>query len=140
MLALCTLSFSPIHAEQLYPNIEGDTIYEDDRVIIQSFRLEPGQWEGVHTHPRHQLVIVTNDSDKVISTFGNKEYVFINDEAVDTSPSAFWRPGPVTLEDQHNSGNLGTRTLEWIAITFKKESIAADIRTNETRDLVPMND
>ena len=39
---------------------------------------------------------------------------------------AFWRPGPVFMSDEHESGNTGTRPLEWIAITFKKESISTD--------------
>ena len=30
------------------------------------------------------------------------------------------------MSDEHESGNTGTRPLEWIAITFKKESISTD--------------
>ncbi len=132
---------SPLsHAEQQYPNIKGDLVFEDDRVIVQRFRLEPGQWEGLHTHPEHQLVIVLKDTEKVVSTFGDKEYFFTNDDAANSIPSAFWRPGPVSLEDKHNSGNLGSRTLEWIAITFKKDSIASERDIVNTEDLVPPAD
>ena len=104
-------------------NIDGELIHEDDRVIIQKFVLQPGQWEGIHTHPEHQLVIVLKDTEQVVSLFGDKKQVYNSEDPASTPMSAFWRPGPVTLEDKHNSGNLGTRPLEWIAITFKKESI-----------------
>ncbi len=132
---------SPLsQAEQQYPNIKGDLVFEDERVIVQRFRLEPGQWEGLHTHPEHQLVIVLKDTEKVVSTFGDKEYFFTNEDVDNSIPSAFWRPGPVSLEDKHNSGNLGGRTLEWIAITFKKDSIASEREIETTEDLVPAAD
>ena len=40
-----------------------------------------------------------------------------------TSIGAFWRQGPVFISDEHESGNTGTRPLEWIAITFKSDSV-----------------
>jgi len=30
------------------------------------------------------------------------------------------------MSDEHESGNTGDRTLEWIAITFKSDSVATD--------------
>ena len=44
-------------AQQEYPNIEGETLLEDDRVVVQRFVLESGEWEGIHEHPENQLVI-----------------------------------------------------------------------------------
>ena len=114
-------------AQQTYPNIEGEVLLDDERVIVQRFRLEPGEWEGIHSHPEYQLVIVLQSSDELTSRFGDTETVFANvEEQRDESLSVFWRPGPVELADQHESGNTGTRTLEWIAITFKSSSIETD--------------
>lgn len=111
--------------QQEYPNIDGQTILEDDRVIVQRFVLEPGQWEGIHEHPEYQLVIVLNSTDELTYRFRGSETVIPGSSDDDSdSISAFWRPGPVSMSDEHESGNTGTRPLEWIAITFKSESVA----------------
>ena len=126
--AICSLLLcSAANAQQTYPNVEGETLLEDDRVIVQRFVLEPGKWEGVHEHPEHQLVIVVNATDELTYRIGDSNRVFTreNDEELQRITS-FWRPGPVLLSDDHESGNTGTRPLEWIAITFKSESIATD--------------
>ncbi|NKB39364.1 MAG: hypothetical protein GKR93_19705 [Gammaproteobacteria bacterium] len=114
--------------EQTYPNVPGEILMEDDRVIVQKFVLEPGQWEGIHSHPEHQLVITLKRSDEVTYRIGDKEtkFKFTEEDLRNKSHSVFWRPGPVHLSDQHESGNTGSKTLEWIAITFKRDSIASD--------------
>ncbi len=120
---VCSTSF----AQQSYPNISGEVLLDDDRVVVQRFRLEPGEWEGIHSHPEYQLVIVLRSTDELTHRFGDTETVLANvDEQREERLSAFWRPGPVELADQHESGNTGTRTLEWIAITFKSSSIETD--------------
>ncbi len=35
-----------------YPNIPGETLLENDRLVVQKFVVRPGQWEGIHTVPR----------------------------------------------------------------------------------------
>ena len=119
------LFFSTANAQQHYPNVEGEVLLEDDRVVVQHFVLQPGQWEGIHEHPEHQLVIVLSPTDSLTYRRLGSERVFVGDDD-DESMSAFWRPGPVLMSDQHESGNTGTRPLEWIAITFKTASISTD--------------
>jgi predicted metal-dependent enzyme (double-stranded beta helix superfamily) len=114
-------------AQQFYPNIDGKIIIDDDRVTVQHFVLQPGQWEGIHEHPEHQLVIVLNSTDELTYRFRGSEKVFTGSDDPDSDDmSGFWRPGPVLMSDEHESGNTGSRPLEWIAITFKNESIATD--------------
>ncbi len=38
-----------------YPNIPGELLLENDKVVVQKFIVEPGQWEGVHTRPGDQI-------------------------------------------------------------------------------------
>lgn len=117
----------PAFAQQTYPNIEGKTLYDDERVIVQQFKLEPGIWEGIHEHPEHQLVIVLSSTDELRYRFRGKERVFTESgDQEDDNYNVFWRPGPVSMEDQHESGNTGTRNLEWIAITFKSDSLSIE--------------
>ncbi|MDH3468230.1 MAG: hypothetical protein OES26_20360 [Gammaproteobacteria bacterium] len=119
--------FSLADAQQHYPNIDGEVLLDDDRVVVQRFVLEPGQWEGIHEHPQYQLVIVLNTTDELTSRFRGAERVFPGSEDDDSdSIGAFWRQGPVFIGDQHESGNTGTRPLEWIAITFKSDSVATE--------------
>ena len=122
-------------AQQSYPNISGEVLLDDERVVVQRFRLEPGEWEGIHEHPEHQLVIVLQSSDELTQRFGDSETVLSIDEAQrPQSMSVFWRPGPVALSERHETGNTGTRTLEWIAITFKSASIASDDAAAQRED------
>ena len=119
--------FSLADAQQHYPNIDGEVLLDDERVVVQRFVLEPGQWEGIHEHPQYQLVIVLNTTDELTSRFRGAERVFPGSEDDDSdSIGAFWRQGPVFIGDQHESGNTGTRPLEWIAISFKSDSVATE--------------
>ena len=124
--SLFVFALSLAQAQREYPNIDGETLLEDDRVIVQRFVLEPGQWEGVHERPEYQLVIVLNATDELTFRFRGAERLFPGSKEGDEAMEAFWRPGPVFLSDQHDSGNTGTRPLEWIAVTFKTDSIATD--------------
>lgn len=112
--------------KQTYPNIGGEILLDDDRVIVQRFVLEPGQWEGIHEHPEHQLVIVLNNTDELTFRYGGTEKVFTNYGEDSEALVSFWRPGPVSMSDQHDSANIDTRQLEWIAITFKSDSAATE--------------
>ena len=81
--ALLTLVFGIAHAQQTYPNIEGELILEDDRVVVQRFVLEPGQWEGIHEHPEYQLVIVLKSTDELTFRFRGAETKFVADDKAD---------------------------------------------------------
>ena len=127
VLSFFFLVVSLAEAQQHYPNIDGDILLEDDRVVVQRFVLEPGDWEGIHEHPEYQLVIVLNSTDELTYRFRGAERVFPRPKDDDSDRmEAFWRPGPVFISDQHDSGNTGTRPLEWIAVTFKSDSVATD--------------
>ena len=129
IVGIVLLGASSAEGQQTYPNITGETILEDDRVIVQRFVLEPGQPEGIHEHPEYQLVIVLQSSNGLVTKFRGEERIFNRTGDEPDRPGgigAFWRPGPVLLSDEHESINTGTRPLEWIAITFKRDSIAVE--------------
>ena len=46
---------NPCH--MYYPNIPGEVLLENDKLVVQRFIIEPGQWEGIHRHPADQLYI-----------------------------------------------------------------------------------
>ena len=45
------------HVPQIFPNIPLELLLENDRMIVQRVRVEPGQWTGVHSHPGNQVYI-----------------------------------------------------------------------------------
>ncbi|MDP7255289.1 MAG: hypothetical protein QGF00_37215, partial [Planctomycetota bacterium] len=40
-----------------YPNIPGELVLENDKLVVQRFIIQPGQWEGIHSHPGNQVYI-----------------------------------------------------------------------------------
>jgi len=58
-LLLCSNGWAeqsnPCH--QYYPNIPGELLLENDKLVVQRFTIQPGQWEGIHRHPPDQLYI-----------------------------------------------------------------------------------
>ena len=40
-----------------YPNIPGELLLENEHVVVQRFIIEPGQWEGIHSHPGNQIAV-----------------------------------------------------------------------------------
>lgn len=130
----CVFLFSAAGGQQYYPNIPGEILLDDDRVVVQHFVQEPGVWEGPHSHPEYQLVIVLNSSNEVTILQNGKETVLTYPDEQPERIPVWWRPGPVELSDQHDSANTGDQPIEWIAITFKSDSIATDNPPTQIRN------
>ncbi len=102
------------HVSTFYPDIPGEVLLENDRVVVQRFLVEPGQWEGVHSHPGDQVYVTVRGG--VWS--GRRNGI----ERIGTQPSKAGSVGwmdAVELSEQHNSGNTGDTTIELIWITLK---------------------
>jgi mannose-6-phosphate isomerase-like protein (cupin superfamily) len=102
------------HAPQTYPNIPLDLILDNDRMIVQRVRVEPGQWTGIHSHP------------------GNQVYIHIRGGiwserrgGLQSPPSPFSEAGSVgwidavDLGEAHESGNTGDTTIDLVLVTLK---------------------
>ena len=97
---------------QSYPNIPGKLLLDNDKVVIQRFTFPPGQWEGVHAHPANQIYIHLTEAHWK-ARFGDR---------VSTgrypAGSIGWY-GPVHLEDDHESVNIGPEPIDLIWVTLK---------------------
>jgi oxalate decarboxylase/phosphoglucose isomerase-like protein (cupin superfamily) len=102
------------HAGQFYPNIPLELLLENDRLIVQRVQVEPGQWEGIHSHP------------------GNQVYIHIKGGiwserrgGVQSSPSPFSKAGSVGWTDAvdlnvgHEIGNTGDTTIDLVLVSIK---------------------
>ena len=102
------------HAPQIYPNIPLKLLLENDRVIVQRVQVEPGQWEGVHSHPGNQIFIHIKGGIWSERRGG-----------VQSPPKPFSKSGTVGWMDAvdlsigHESGNTGDTTIDLIWITLK---------------------
>ena len=133
LLLLCSTVFNvfadetnnPCH--QYYPNIQGDVLLENEKVVVQKFTFPPGQWEGVHSHPPDQLYIHLKGGHWTVK-YGDTTY------PAEFSPtgSVGWY-GPVPLSAQHESMNAGNEPIELIWVTLK-ESCAKQRKQQSSDD------
>ncbi|MEM7226978.1 MAG: hypothetical protein AAF495_28675 [Pseudomonadota bacterium] len=101
---------SPCH--QYYPNIEGEVLLENDKVVVQRFIFPPGQWEGVHSHPPDQLYIHIKGGHWTVRYGDSKTSGYSADGSVG------WY-GPVPLSADHESVNSGDEPIDLIWVTLK---------------------
>ena len=101
-----------------YPNIPGELLLENDRIVVQKFIIQPGQWEGIHSHPGNQLYVHIKGGKWAVH-YGDKETV-----SEDPDGSVGWFP-KVDLSEKHQSGNIGDKPIELLWITLKPCGSAA---------------
>ncbi len=102
---------NPCH--QYYPNIPGEVLLENDKVVVQKFVFPPGVWEGVHSHPPDQLYIHLKGGEWTVK-YGEKTYP----PQYSATGSVGWY-GPVPLSAKHESVNSGHEPIELIWVTLK---------------------
>ena len=103
----------PYH--QYYPNIPGEVLLENDKVVVQRFVIEPGQWEGVHPHPGNQIYIHIRGGEWT-GRLGGKTV----DVGFSETGSVGWMDA-IDISEQHESGNTGDTPIELIWVTLKQD-------------------
>jgi predicted metal-dependent enzyme (double-stranded beta helix superfamily) len=98
---------------QHYPNIEGEVVFENDKVVVQRYVVQPGQWEGVHTHSGNQLYVHLKGGEWTMR-YGDKKETSVAEDG-----SVGWME-KVTLSQDHESGNTGKTPIEFLWITLKQ--------------------
>jgi quercetin dioxygenase-like cupin family protein len=112
---LITLAATPLATRQpyqYYPNIPGEVLLENDRVVVQRFIIEPGQWEGVHSHPGNQVYIHIRGGEWTVRRGEEKRTSYAEDGSVG------WMDA-IDISEDHESGNTGDTTIELIWVTLK---------------------
>ena len=99
--------------QQYYPNIPGELLLENDKLVVQRFTVQPGQWEGIHRHPPAQLYIHIK---------GGEWTVKYGDGATTSySPTGEigWDDSATELSELHESGNTGDESIDLVWVTLK---------------------
>ena len=102
------------HAPQFYPNIPLELLLENDRMIVQRVQVEPGQWEGIHSHPGNQVFIHIKGGEWA----GCRNGKSTNSRTVREDGAVGWMDA-VDLSEGHESGNTGDTTIDLIWVTLK---------------------
>lgn len=96
-----------------YPNIPGEDVLENDRVIVQRFKINPGQWEGIHAHNPNTFYIFIKGGHWMTKSKQHPQGV--PGSAKDGLVA--WMD-TIDMSDEHQSGNAGTNSTEvvWVAL------------------------
>jgi predicted metal-dependent enzyme (double-stranded beta helix superfamily) len=99
-----------------YPNIPGEDLLENDRVVVQRFTVNPGQWEGVHAHRPNMLYIHVKGGQWATRSKKEPEHAYPQ-----PSPDGEvgWMP-IIDISEGHESGNIGTEPIDLIWVTLKE--------------------
>lgn len=104
---------SPDIAEmpQTYPHIPLEMLLENDQMIVQRAKIEPGQWTGPHSHPGNQVYVQI--------TGGNWSE---RRDSMQSSQSAYREAGSVGWIDAgeaHDVGNIGDTPIDLVLVTIR---------------------
>ena len=104
---------NPCH--QHYPNIPGEPLLENDKLVVQRFIIQPGQWEGIHSHPGNQIYVHIKGGEWSGRIGGKSEY----SGEIDEDGSVGWMDA-IPLSAGHDSGNTGNTPIDIIYVTLKE--------------------
>ena len=99
-----------------YPNIPGEDLLENARVVVQRFVVQPGQWEGVHGHPPNMLYIHIKGGQWAARSKHEAEHSY-------PAPSEDGKIGwmtPVDISEGHESGNIGKSPIDLIWVQLRQ--------------------
>ena len=106
----------PLWAPVDYPHVPGEDLFENDRLIVQRFTVDPGQWEGVHAHHPNTLYIHIKGGQWAVRSANEPQYTYS-----ETSPDGEvgWMDA-IDISDGHESGNVGAEPIDLIWISLKQ--------------------
>ncbi len=102
------------HVPQHYPNIPLELLLENHRMIVQRVQVEPGQWEGIHSHPGNQIYIHIKGG----TWSGRRDGVQSPPSPPSVDGSVGWMDA-IEISERHESGNTGDTTIDLIWVTLK---------------------
>lgn len=101
-----------------YPNIPGELLLDNDKLVVQRFIVEPGEWEGIHRHPPDQLYIMLTGGEWTVR-YGDE-----SETSWSPKGEIGWSDQATELDAMHQSGNTGDEPIDLIWVTLKPGCMA----------------
>ena len=101
-----------------YPNIPGEVLLENDKLVVQRFTIATGEWEGIHRHPHEQLDIHINGGEWTV------KYVDDATTRVSATGGLGWSEPATQRGAMHESGNTGDEPIDLLWVTLKPGCMA----------------
>ena len=98
---------------QYYPNVPGETLLDNDKLVVQRFIIEPGVFEGIHRHPPNQLYIHVKGGEWTVK-YGDE-----SETGMSPDGEIGWSDTGTPLSAQHESGNTGDEPIDLIWVALK---------------------
>jgi len=98
-----------------YPNIAGEDVLENDWMIVQRFKMKPGEWEGVHAHNPNTFYVFIKGGQWVSKSKSNPAGT--QGSAIDGTIA--WMD-TIDLSEGHQSGNIGSNESEVVWVSLKR--------------------
>jgi hypothetical protein len=103
----------PTYGYLNYPNIPGEDVLDNDRMIVQRFKMNPGEWEGHHAHNPNTFYIFIKGGQWVSKSKTHPQGV----PGTAADGVVAWMD-TIDMSEEHQSGNTGTNSTEvvWVAL------------------------
>ena len=98
-----------------YPNVPGEDVLENDWLIVQRFKLKPGEWEGVHAHNPDTFYVFIKGGSWLSKSKAHPQGIPGSAE----DGAVAWME-PIEPGEGHQSGNVGTRASEVVWVALKR--------------------
>jgi quercetin dioxygenase-like cupin family protein len=102
------------HQPQIYPNVPLELLLENDLLIVQRVRIEPGQWTGIHSHPGNQVYIHIKGG----TWSERRDGVQSPPAPVSNAGSVGWIDA-IDMDKGHECGNTGDTSIHLVLVTLK---------------------
>jgi len=117
---------SPQDPDQKYqtygnPALRGETLLDNDRIVVQKFVIPPGAWEGTHTHSGNQLWIQMTSG----------EWTAHSDRTRVTRTEAGTVGWQTAVTRDEGSVNSGSSPIELLWVTLKPHTPAQPSSSSE---------
>ncbi len=89
-----------------------EVLLENDKLVVQRFIVEPGQWEGIHRHPPDQLYIHIKGGEWTV------KYGDAAETSISPTGEVGWSDDPTEFSAMHESGDTGDEPIDLIWVNL----------------------